>query len=239
MTSVVARILALPAWVALAVVFGLPALEASVFLGFLVPGETALVLGGVLASTHALPLLAVLAVGVLGAVVGDSVGYYVGRRWGQRALSSTLGRLIKEERLERARTYVARRGGRAVLVGRFTAALRALVPGLAGMSGVPYRVFLPYNVAGGVLWGTSAVMLGYAAGASWQAALHLASGAGIAVLAAVLLAVVGGIVVRRVRERRSGASVPVTPADADDEREPVGAGAGAGASRPGDPFGGH
>jgi undecaprenyl-diphosphatase len=205
MTSVVAHLLALPAWLALVVIFALPALEASVFLGFLIPGETALVLGGVLAGTHALPLLAVLALGILGAIVGDSVGYYVGRRWGRRVLDSTLGRFIKAERIERGQAYLAARGGRAVLLGRFTATLRALVPGLAGMSGVPYRTFLPFNVAGGVLWGSGAVLLGYLAGASWRAALHAASGASLGVLGVVLLLVLGGMVVRRVRERRARA----------------------------------
>ena len=206
MTSVVARLLALPAWLALSVVFALPALEASVFLGFLIPGETALVLGGALAGTHAVPLVAVLALGILGAIVGDSIGYYVGHRWGQRVLDSTLGRFIRPERIARGQEYLAARGGRAVLLGRFTAALRALVPGLAGMSGVPYRVFLPYNVAGGVVWGSAAVMLGYVAGASWRAALHVASGASLAVLGVVVVAAVGGIVLRRIRERRSDAS---------------------------------
>lgn len=208
MTAVIAHLLAVPVWVALAVVFALPALEASVFLGFLVPGETALVLGGVLAASHAVPLAAVLAAGILGAVVGDSLGFAVGRRWGPRVLASTVGRFVAQDHLDRARAYVLARGGRAVLVGRFTASLRALVPGLAGMAGVPYRTFLPYNVAGGALWGGAAVLLGYAAGASWRSALHLASGAGLAVLAAVVLAVVGGIVLRRWRERR--AVVPAT-----------------------------
>lgn len=212
MTSVVARLLALPAWLALSVVFALPALEASVFLGFLIPGETALVLGGVLAGTHTLPLAAVLALGIGGAIAGDSIGYVVGRRWGQRVLDSTLGRFVKQERLEDARAYVAARGGRAVVLGRLTAALRALVPGLAGMAGVPYRTFLPSNVAGGVLWGTGSVMLGYVAGASWRAALHVASGASLALLAVVVLAVVGGLVLRRVRERRAAARVGAVPA---------------------------
>jgi membrane-associated protein len=229
MTSVVARLLALPAWLALSVIFALPALEASVFLGFLIPGETALVLGGVLAGTHALPLIAVLALGILGAIVGDSVGYYVGRRWGQRVLDSTLGRFIRPERFQRGQAYVAARGGRAVLLGRFTAALRALVPGLAGMSGVPYRVFLPYNIAGGVIWGSGAVMLGYVAGASWRAALHVASGASLAVLAVVVAAVVGGVVLRRVREARthtSGQACAVREPEDEGGRTLVGAGSG-------------
>lgn len=203
MDSVVADLLSFPAWLALVVVFALPALEASIFLGVVVPGETALILGGVLASGHHVALASVLAAGILGAIVGDSVGYAVGRRWGRQLLHSSVGRFVRREHLDRAQDYLAARGGRAVFLGRFTAVLRALIPGLAGMSGVRYlHTFLPWNLAGGTVWGAAAVMLGYAAGASWQKAAHLASGFGFAVLALIAVAVVGGILLRRRRERR-------------------------------------
>lgn len=196
---IASHLLSLPTWLALLLVFALPALEASIFLGVVVPGEIALILGGVLAYSHQAPLWAVIVCGVLGAVIGDSIGYAVGRRWGERVLHSTLGRFVKAEHLHRARGYLAARGGRAVFLGRFTAALRALMPGMAGMAPVPYRTFLPWNVAGGALWGTAAVLLGYAAGASWQEAAHLASGFGIVVLVVVVVLVAGGLLIRRLR----------------------------------------
>jgi membrane protein DedA with SNARE-associated domain len=192
-------LLSLPTWLALLLVFALPALEASIFLGFVVPGEIALILGGVLASAHQAPLWAVIVCGVVGAVVGDSIGYFVGRRWGERVLESSVGRFVKREHLDRARGYLAARGGRAVFLGRFTAALRALMPGMAGMAPVPYRVFLRWNIAGGALWGLAAVLLGYVAGASWQKAAHLASGFGLGVLVVIVLLVGGGVLYRRLK----------------------------------------
>src|SRR5207248_9719301 len=104
------------------------------------------------------PLWAVIAAAVAGAIIGDSVGYLVGRRWGTHLLHSTVGRLpvIRthlDKHLDSARAYVQRRKGSAVFFGRFTAALRVLVPGLAGISEVHYPAFLVYNVAGGTLWG--------------------------------------------------------------------------------------
>jgi len=133
----------------LVVVFALPALEASTLLGIVVPGELALVLGGLLAHQGRVPLWAAVVAGAAGAVVGDSVGYAIGRRMGERLLAHLPHRLVGPRQVERATALVRRLGGRAVLVGRFTAALRALVPGLAGLAGVPYRTFAAYNLAGG------------------------------------------------------------------------------------------
>jgi undecaprenyl-diphosphatase len=152
-SALASHILTLPAWLALLVVFALPALESSAFVGFVFPGEVALILGGVIASQGRVSLASVLAAAIAGAVVGDSVGYAVGRRYGRRMLDSTLGRFVKPSHLGRGETYLAERGGRAVFFGRFTAALRVLIPGLAGMSGLRYRTFLCYNVASAVGWG--------------------------------------------------------------------------------------
>ena len=197
MTGIAAHILALPPWVALLVVFALPALESSAFVGFVFPGEIALILGGVMASDGNIPLSAVVAAGIAGAIVGDSVGYTVGRRYGRRLLDGTVGRFVRSSHLDRAEAYLAARGGRAVFFGRFTAALRVMIPGLAGMSGLRYRSFLAYNVASGVLWGALSVMLGYLGGSSWRHAEHIASRVGLAVLVALVVTALGGFLLRR------------------------------------------
>jgi membrane protein DedA with SNARE-associated domain len=147
--QLVERILGLHGWAVLAVVFLAPALEASAFLGVVVPGEITVLLGGVLAFEHRASLPTVLAAAVAGAIIGDSFGYLVGRRWGRRLLDGSVGRLVARHHLDRAERYLAQRGGPAVFFGRFTAALRALVPGLAGMAGLHYRTFAIYNAAGG------------------------------------------------------------------------------------------
>lgn len=118
--------------------FALPALEASAFVGFIIPGEIGVILGGVLANQHKLPLWAALVAGIAGAIIGDSVGYEIGRRYGETILSKIPNRIRKQEHLDRAKDSVRRNGSEAVFVGRFTAALRGLVPGFSGMSHIPY-----------------------------------------------------------------------------------------------------
>src|SRR2546423_3509878 len=184
-------ILHLHGWAALAVVFALPALESSAFVGFVFPGEIGVLLGGVLAFEHRVSLPAVLAAAIAGAVIGDSVGYEVGKRWGRHLLERTVGRFVKRDHLDRAERYLATRGGKAVFFGRFTAALRVLIPGLAGMSGMPYRTFAVYNMAGGALWATGFVLVGYAAGTSWRRVEHVAKRASLVLL---LIAVVGAAI---------------------------------------------
>lgn len=190
MTHLLERLLNVPDWVVLTVVFLLPAAEAAILLGMFIPGEIALILGGVAASVGHVSVVWVGVCGVLGAIIGDSIGYFVGERWGNQLLHSTLGRKVPIERLDAARGFIAGRGGRAVFIGRFTAALRALVPGLAGMSGVPYKVFLPWNIAGGLVWASASVALGYAAGTSWALAAHYVSIFGVSVLVLVAVALV-------------------------------------------------
>jgi len=102
MSRVVEGILQLHGWAALAVIFALPALESSIFLGFLFPGEVAVLLGGVLAYQHRVSLPAAIAAAVAGAIIGDTVGYEVGKHFGRRLLHGTIGRIVKHEHLDRA-----------------------------------------------------------------------------------------------------------------------------------------
>ena len=157
-------ILHLHGWAALALIFAVPALEASAFVGFVFPGEIAVLLGGVLAYQGRISLGAALAAAILGAIVGDSIGYWIGREWGRAILRGTIGRLpiIRhhvDKNLDRAEDYLRRRGPHAVVLGRFTAGLRVMVPGLAGMSRMRYGKFLLYNVIGGALWGLIGAIL--------------------------------------------------------------------------------
>lgn len=180
-------ILGLPPALVLALVLLLPALEASVFLGVILPAEVGIVLGGVLANQGKLPLWAVLIAGIAGAIAGDSIGFWVGGRYGERLLARLPRRLVKPEHVRRTAQTVERLGGKAVFVGRFTAALRALVPGIAGMSRMTYRTFLPWNIAGGVVWASGFVLLGYLAGSQYQRLERDANRAGLVLLAAVAL----------------------------------------------------
>jgi membrane-associated protein len=152
MGQLVEGVLALPGWAALALLFTLPALEAPAFLGLVLPGELALLLGGVLAQQDRIPLAAALAVGVAGALVGDSAGYWIGRRWGPRLLTSGLGRRVGPARLHEVEALLLRGGGWALVVGRCTAGARVVLPGLAGMLGLRYRTFALWTGAAATLW---------------------------------------------------------------------------------------
>jgi membrane-associated protein len=206
MTGLIEHILHVPTWLALLIVFAVPALEASIFLGFIFPGEIACLLGGVLASESKLSLTLVIVAAILGAVIGDSIGYEIGARYGESLLRKLPNRLVKPEHIEKARDLVGRLGGRAVFVGRFTAALRALVPGFAGLSTMTYRRFLFFNAAGGILWAGGVVIAGYLAGNAWKRVAGDISLVGYGLLAAVVVAGVAVWLVRRRRSHRSDAA---------------------------------
>jgi membrane-associated protein len=208
MASLPDLLLALPGWAVLLAVFLLPALESSAFIGFVFPGEIAVILGGVAAAAGRMPLPAMIVAAVLGAVIGDSIGYAVGKRWGDQILHGTIGKLpiVRHElgkHLESAKAFVRKRGPHAVFIGRFTAALRVLVPGLSGMAELPYPTFLLYNVLGAVLWGTGFAILGYLAKNAWEQVATDARDAGLALLAVIVIGFVATKVIRRRREQRS------------------------------------
>jgi membrane protein DedA with SNARE-associated domain/membrane-associated phospholipid phosphatase len=196
-------VLGLHGWVALAIVFLIPALEASAFLGFVFPGEIVVILGGVLAFEGRISLAGAIAAAVLGAFVGDTIGFEVGRRFGNRFLGrvSRLPVVGKhaEKHLDAARAYLNRQGGRAVVVGRFTAAFRVMVPGLAGMSEMPYPRFAMFNLAGAVVWGTAFVVLGYVAGAAWRTVADIAGIIGLTLAALVLTGLVASRLIGRLQ----------------------------------------
>ena len=205
------HILTMPAWLILVLVFLLPALEASAFVGVVLPGEIAVLLGGVAAGRGSVNLAAVLMAACVGAVAGDQVGYWIGHRYGQQLLRRLPDRLLDGERLENARLFVRRTGAKGVILGRWTAALRALVPGMAGMSHMPYPRFATANVVGGVLWASLVASVGYIAGDSWHRVQSALGSASTALLGLILVAAVAWHVSRRVRERRR-ARAAVEPA---------------------------
>ena len=179
---------------------GLVFAEAAVMVGLVLPGETALVVAGFAVQQGWIALWPMVAVAVGSAALGDSAGYEIGRRLGPALRSTRLGRRVGDERWRRTDTFLRRHGGRAVLLGRFTAVLRALTPGMAGMARMPYlRTFLPWNAAGAVIWGAGCVLLGYGFSAS-LATISRVLTYGPLVLIALAAAV---LILLRVRKKRS------------------------------------
>ncbi len=182
-----------------AVVAALVFAEAALFFGFVFPGETAIVVAGVLASQHRVSLPILLVVIVLAAVTGDSVGYEVGRRFGDRLLDM---KAISKHRAKvgKAQDLLRRRGALAVFIGRFTAVLRAMMPALAGSAKMPYGRFLSFNALGGIVWGVGFTIGGYLAGTAFE---HVAQWAGRILAAVVAVVAVAAIVVWSIRRKRT------------------------------------
>jgi len=202
-------LLNLHGWEAYLLVGVLVAAEASVMLGFVFPGETAAILGGVLASKGGVSLAGMTVCVVLCAIVGDSIGYWVGDKWGDRLLK--VGPLKKRQKgIGVALDQLRRRGATAVFVGRFTAFLRAVIPGLAGLSKMRYRIFLPANALGGIVWGVLFVLLGYFVGEKVEQATGIASD----ILLGLIVVV---IVVLFIRHRRKEKRLFEGPATAGKE----------------------
>ncbi|MFJ6194656.1 DedA family protein [Micromonospora sp. NPDC092111] len=189
MDRVLGVLVALPPVLVLTLVFVLPALEASTFLGLLFPGELAVLVGGVLAQEGRLPLWAVMVAALAGAVLGDQTGYLVGRRFGRRLLARAPRRFVRAGEVRRALDLLRRRGAAVVVFGRWVTALRVLVPGLAGMTGVPHRTFTVANLTGGSFWAVAVSLLGYLAGASYRVLEHRLGLGGEVVLAVVVVVV--------------------------------------------------
>lgn len=198
MSGLIDKLFGVDAWVVYVVATLLVFLEDAVFLGVVLPAETVAVVGGVIASKGSVDVFVLMALVTAAAIVGDSVGYLVGRRFGPRLLQVKI--LAKhQDRVADAQDFLRRRGGAAVFLGRFVAFFRAMIPGLAGMAAMPYGKFFLYNAAGGLIWGPAVVLIGYFGADSYQ---KLESEFGKATAILVAVAVIAGLVVWRVRARR-------------------------------------
>ncbi len=167
--------------------------------GLPVPGETALITGGVLASTGNLSIEAVIALAATAAIVGDNLGYVVGRKGG-RWLLERPGAFHRQRLavLSSGEPFFERHGPKAVFFGRFLLGLRVWASWLAGATRMPWRSFVLWNALGGICWATAIGLLAYFLGHSAGNAIKAF---GIYGLAAALLAAVGFLLAHR-RHRR-------------------------------------
>ncbi|MEO5745414.1 MAG: DedA family protein [Terracoccus sp.] len=202
--SAAATILSLHGWPVYLVVALLAFGESALFLGFVLPGETAMVIAGVLAARGNISLPAIIAICATAAVLGDQVGYLIGRHFGPGLRGSRLGRRVGERRWAKAQYAVTRHGAWAVAGGRWVAVLRALVPTVAGVIAMPYRRFLLANAVGGSVWAAGAVLVGYFAGGSVSTAQDLLGRTSLIGLTLVSVLAVVSVVTYLRRRRRAG-----------------------------------
>ncbi len=216
MSSIAAGLTNLSGWVAYLVIAALVFGETAVFVGFVLPGEIAAVLGGVLASRGHLSLPLVIVIVVFAAITGPFIGYEIGRRLGDQVFSMRALRRVQGS-ADRAKSALSRRGGAAVLAGRFVAILRALMPAAAGAAKVRYRTFVIFNVLGALIWGVGYCLLGYLAGSAY-AAIEREVGTGLAIaIGAVVVLALAVWAIRRHRAQAGGQPTVMEPRhDAED-----------------------
>lgn len=202
--DLVSQVLAAPPWLVYLIVALVVFAEDALFVGFVLPGETLAIIGGVTASLGHTSLGWVLVVVILAAVIGDSVGYEIGRIFGPRVMGL---RILERRRaqLDSAQEFLRRRGGSAVFLGRWTAFFRAVMPALAGLSGMRYRIFLPWNAIGGIAWGATAVTAGYLAGESYHRVEKWLGRGAAGIVALIVVVAIAVWAIRRHRTRSSEA----------------------------------
>jgi membrane-associated protein len=193
--------------------------EAALFIGFVLPGETAVIVAGVVASKGHVNVVTLCALVVVAAIVGDSVGYEVGRKYGAHLIKLPIVR-SRRHGIDRALEGLRRRGVIYVFVGRFTAFLRAVMPGLAGMSRLPYRRFLLANATGALLWGVGYTLLGYFAGTALNSIERVSGFVGIGILVVVIGVFVGLYFAKRRADARIQSALD-RPNDEDDSTKGV------------------
>lgn len=194
-------------------------LETSVLVGLVVPGDTIVIVAGTAVAT-ALEGVVLIVVVVIGALAGESIGFWLGRLLGPAIRHSRLGRRIGDASWERSERYLRRRGGPAIFLSRFLPVLHSLVPLTVGMSGYPYRRFLAWTVPACVLWATLYVSVAAVAAGTYRELadqLHFAGYLFVGVIVVFLLLVfVSKKVIERAERKHLGTEedVPESTTDA-------------------------
>jgi len=191
-------------------------LETSVLVGLVVPGDTVVIVAST-AVVGPVQWISMILVVITGALIGESVGFALGRWFGPRIRASRLGRRIGERHWARAERYLDRRGGIAVFISRFLPVLHSLIPLTVGMSTMSYRRFISWTLPACVIWSSAYVSVGALAAGSYRELsdrLHWAGYVfvGIIVVFAVVVLVVKRLL-QRSEERHMLAQEDATPPD--------------------------
>ncbi|MCC6629261.1 MAG: VTT domain-containing protein [Chloroflexi bacterium] len=135
--------------------------ETGLLVGFFLPGDSLLFTAGFLASQGFFNIFILVLVFVSAAIIGDSVGYAIGNRYGRRLFDREDSRYFKRKYLVATEAFYEKHGGKTLILARFVPIIRTFAPTVAGVAGMPYSRFLTYNVVGGVLWGLGVPVAGF------------------------------------------------------------------------------
>ena len=177
--------------------------ETGLMIGFFLPGDSLLVTAGVFAATGRLNIWAVNGLLIVAAIVGDTVGYWFGRRMGKALFKRPKSLLFNPDHLRRAHDFYEKHGGKTIILARFMPIIRTFAPIVAGMGEMEYRRFLSFNVFGGLLWVISMTGIGYFLGRIPGVREHIE----IVIIIVVFLSILPGIIAflrEWMKKRKSG-----------------------------------
>ncbi len=135
--------------------------ESGLLIGFWLPGDTLLLGAGILASQGEISIVWLIIAVILAAIIGDNVGYTIGRRTGHKIFKKEDGIFFQKEHVQRAEKFYEEHGGKTIILARFIPIVRTFAPLVAGVGKMPRQRFMLFNIVGGVLWGAGLTMLGY------------------------------------------------------------------------------
>ncbi|MGB2664610.1 MAG: VTT domain-containing protein [Candidatus Acidiferrum sp.] len=183
--------------------------ETGLFVGFFLPGDSLLVTAGIFAGQNVLPLRWLLIPGILCAIVGDQLGYWIGRSAGTALYRREDSLFFRRSHLQRAQEFYEKYGGRAVILARFVPIVRTFCPPVAGAAQMRYSTYLIYDIFGGTLWISSMLLGGYIAGSRIpNIGQYLHYIIGVIILLSILPPIIG------ILKSRRGAGQPNAPAAA-------------------------
>lgn len=135
--------------------------ESGLLIGFFLPGDTLLFTAGFFAAQGKLPLGWLMLIVIVAAIVGDSVGYTIGRRTGHRIFRKKDGLFFRQEYIIKAEVFYNDHGGKTIILARFIPIIRTFAPLVAGVGKMPYKRFLSFNIIGATIWGGGVILLGH------------------------------------------------------------------------------
>ncbi len=183
--------------------------ETGLFVGFFLPGDSLLVTAGVFAAAGHLPLATLLLVVSTCAILGDQVGYWIGRRAGQALYRREDSLVFKRRHLERAHKFYETYGGKTIILARFVPIVRTFCPPVAGAAQMTYSRYLAYDIFGGFFWVGTMVLGGYFLGTIVpNINRHIHWVIGVVVFLSLLPAIIGALRARRARSLKPASSVP-------------------------------
>lgn len=164
--------------------------ESGLLIGFFLPGDTLLFGAGILASQGTINIWHLILVVIVAAILGDNVGYSIGRRTGKRMFHKEDGILFRKEHIEKAEKFYEKHGGKTIIIARFVPVVRTFAPMVAGMGKMSRQRFLAFNVVGAILWGGGVTLLGFWLGSKVPWVEHFITPI---ILAVIVISIVGSL----------------------------------------------